>query len=377
MPLPIDMLMAAVDEDTANEKLLDIIETIGIPARSWRKGGALRTLIRACSRTYADATKLSAEFVRSAFLDSSSGGWLKILATNVFGITPREASFAVGKVLFTNGGGGIHAYGVEQLRMRGLNGKTYTNTEALALAALGTALIAVRAVEVGSASSAGPGTITELLTPLLGVTISNPASVVGTDDESNEELRAHCRSARAARSLNGPRGAYDLAVREAKRLDGSSVDINRISQPQAGSDGTVRLYLASPSGEPLTSDLDIVRTSIENIARPDGVKALVSAAAAKPINLDMTVWARKTAGLDESGLRSLVLNALTLLVRDYPIGGIAKSPFSTQGYLYEGALGGAAKSAHPAVFDTDGAVDVPLAPGEVAVLTANVTVRFV
>lgn len=377
MPLPIDMLTSEVTEDAANEKILDIIETIGIPVRSWRKGGALRTMIRAVARTVADSSKLSAEFARSAFLDTARGGWLKILATNFFGVTPRVASFAVGKVLFTNGGGGIHAYGVEQLRLRGLNGKTYTNTEALALAALGTALIAVRAVEVGSASSAGPGTITELLTPLLGVTVSNPASVVGTDDESDEELRAHCRAARAQRSVTGPRGAYELAVREAKRLDGSSVDINRISQPQAGSDGTVRLYLASPSGEPLTSDLDIVRTSIENIARPDAVKALVSAAAAKPINLDMTVWARKTAGLDESGLRALVAKELTLLVRDYPIGGIAKSPFSTQGYLYEGALGGAAKAAHPAVFDTDGAVDVPLGSGEVAVLTANISVRFV
>jgi hypothetical protein len=106
------------------------------------------------------------------------------------------------------------------------------------------------------------------------------------------------------------------------------------------------------------------------------VSVLVSASATKPLSATITVWARRTPGLTEDALKGLVTSALLTFVREYPIGGIAKPP-SPQGYLYAGSIDGVCRLAHPSVFDVDGAADLALNEGEVATLTAALTVRFV
>lgn len=377
MPLPINMLFVPVTADQANEKMLDVLETIGLPARSWKKAGSLRTLIAGTARTFADFSLLGSQLVKSRFRETAEGEWLWQSAINDYGFTPRDATFATGVQRFTNTGGGVFSQPAGTVRVRNPEtNKVYVTTATLTLAAFGTADVPVQAVEVGSASSSGPNAVTEFETPLIGVTTTNPLSIVGTDRETDPEIKAHMGDSLASRSLNGPRGAYAFAVREAKRLDGTPVDVNRFRVSPGSSNGTVRIWCASPRGAPLASDLDRVRESIEAIARPDTVKVIVSAAATKPIGTTLTVWARPTQGMTEAALKDLVVKALTEWIREYPIGGIAKPP-STQGYVYGGGIDGVCKTAHPSVFDVDGATDVLLGQGDVAVLTANVTVRIV
>lgn len=376
MPLPIDMLLVPVTAEQANEKLLDICETIGLPARSWRKGGAFRTLLRVASRGIADVSALGAQLVKSRFRETAEGDWLWQAAINDYGFTPRDATFATGVERFTNTGGGVFNYPAGAVRVRNPDtNKVYATTAPLVLGPGGIADVAIAAVEIGSASSTGPETITALETTMLGVTVLNPASVVGTDKATDPEIKEAMGESLGALSLNGPRAAYAFAIRTAKRLDGSPVNINRSHRSPGSSSGTVRVWCASPAGAPLASDLDRVRESIEAKSRPDTVKVIVSAAGTKPVSAALTVWARRTTGMTEDALRTLVVNALTVFIREYPIGGVAKQP-SVQGYLYGGAIDGVCIAAHPSIFDVDGSVDVALAEGEVAVLTANVTVRF-
>lgn len=377
MPLPIEMLFVPVTKDQANEKMLDVLETIGLPARSWKQGGALRTLIAATSQTFADFSTLTSQLVKSRFRETAEGDWLWQSAINDYGFTPRDATFATGLQRFTNTGGGVFSQPAGTVRLRNpTTNKVYVTTATLTLGAFGSADVPVQAVEVGSASSSGPNTVTEFETPLIGVTTTNPASIVGNDRETDPEIRGHMGDSLASRSLNGPRGAYAFAVREAKRLDGSPVDINRFRVSPGSSNGIVRIWCASPRGAPLASDLDRVRESVEAIARPDSVKVIVSAAAPKPIATTLTVWARPTQGMTETNLKDLVVKALTVFIQDYPIGGLAKPP-SLQGYIYGGGIDGVCKSAHPSVFDVDGSVDTALGPGDVAVLTSTITVRIV
>lgn len=377
MPLPIDMLIVPATPDQTNEKILDILEIIGLSARSWRKGGALRTFIRGASISIAGFSTLVAELVKSRFRETAEGDWLWQAAINDYGFTPDDATFAAGVQRFTNTGGGVFSYPAGAVRVYNPDtGKVYVTTGALTLAAFGTADVPVQAVEVGSASSSGPGEVRELETALLGVTTTNPAAIVGSDKASDPEIRATMLDKLASLSLDGPRGAYGYAVRTAKRLDGSPVDINRFRVSTGSSAGLVRVWCASPSGSPVASDLERVRERIEEIARPDTVSVLVTASATKPLSTTITVWARRTTGLTEDALKGLVTSALLTFVREYPIGGIAKPP-SPQGYLYAGSIDGVCRLAHPAVFDVDGAADLALNEGEVATLTAALTVRFV
>lgn len=377
--LSVDDLFTSMTEEQALERFLATLETLGVPARSWRKGGALRNILRVVARSYSGFTVVMADFAKSGFLDSATGGWLTLLAHFVYGVDRRPATFATGQVLFTNTGGGIYTQAAGTVRLLWIAGnKTYVTTEALFLNGAGaTQLVGVRAVELGSGSSVGPGLITKLETVLLGVTVTNPLSVVGSNAQDDESLRQMCRDKLAALSLLGPRGAYAFAIGVAKRLDGSPVDINRHALVPSITTGVETVYVASPSGAPLAADLVLIREAIELWARPDTVTAIVAAATPVAFAKALTIWAKHGPGVDAPGVAAAVTKALVSMVSEYEIGGIVKPP-SLQGYLYATNIEGTAKAAHPSIFAVDGVgADLPLNAGQVATLAATLTVRLV
>ncbi len=211
MPLAIDDLIDPPTEDQIFETFLDTLESFLIPARSWRRAGVARTILRVVAKTYAGFGLVISEAVRSGFLETARGGWLTLLARNVFDVERRAATFAAGEIELSNTGGGIFAFAIDAARfVWTVKGKAYTNAEAFTLNPGETKLVAIHAVEVGAASSAPPDEITQIETTMLGVTATNPESVVGSDEEPDEELRAACKNKLASISVRGPRGAYAL-----------------------------------------------------------------------------------------------------------------------------------------------------------------------
>lgn len=376
--LSIDDLTKAPSEEAVLETFLLNLETLGVPARSWRVGGVSRTILRVVARTYAGFAALIALAIKAMFLETSSGAWLTLLAYYVYGVSRVEATFATGQVQLTNGGGGIYTLNPGELRVLWTaTGKAYTNTSTFTLNPGDVLLVDVQAVEQGSASSAPVGAVTSFETVLLGVTVTNPAAIVGLDEETDDTLRAACKAKLAALSVRGPRGAYAYAVRVAVRGDGTPVNVNRLQVSASSSTGVVTVYVAAPSGAPDPTDLDYIETSIEDVARPDSVTVNVLAATMVPVTRTLTVWARRVDGVSAADIQGMVETSLVNAIASYPIGGIPKPP-STQGYLYADFLAGTAKGAHVAIFDVDGGgADVALDPGEVATLTATVDVRLV
>jgi len=377
--IAIENLLTPVTSDEQLESFLSTLEGLGLRARSWRPGGALRTILRVVAGTYAGFSTVALGFARAGFLETAEKGWLTLLARNVFSVERIEASFATGTVRLQNSGGGIYELAPGELRaIHSATEKAYANVDAIVLNP-GTVLSAVpvRAVELGSASNAGPGTVVELETALPGVTVTNPTAIVGRDEESDPELRERCRAKLGTISGKGPRGAYAFAVRSAKRDDGSSVDINRLRISPSSSTGTVTTYVASASGAPLAGDLDFVRSSIERYARPDSVTSVVLAATPVPLTRTLTVFARKQDGLSAADLRALVDARLLELITSYPIGGIAK-PGNAQAYLYADAVAAAVGRAHASIFDVDGTgADVAMNAGDVVTLATTLDIRLV
>ncbi|MDQ2783207.1 MAG: baseplate J/gp47 family protein, partial [Actinomycetota bacterium] len=225
--------------------------------------------------------------------------------------------------------------------------------------------------------SAAPSAIASLETPvMLGVTVSNPVAFAGNDAEVDEDLRQRCRDKLGSLSLNGPRGAYAYAAKSTLRGDGTPVDINRIAISPSSSTGIVTVYVASPSGVPLTTDVTLVRANIELVARPDSVTVVLLPVAPVALSTSLVIWARRTDGVSAIDIAALAQTALLRLVQTYPIGGIPKTPVP-QGYLYGDNIAGTVKGSHPSIFDVDGAADLALNPGEVATLAATITVNVV
>ncbi len=376
--LSVDDLFTPVTSDQALEKYLSTLESLGVPARSWRKGGAFRNILKVVAISFAALTNVVSDMAKSGFLDSATGGWLTLLAHFVYGVDRPPATFASGQVLFTNTSGAHYTNAAGTVRLLWVAGnKAYVTLDDLSLIGPGTQLVNVQAVEIGSASSVGPTLIDTLETTLIGVTVSNPLSVAGSDELGDPELRQLCRDKIGALSLLGPRGAYSFAVGIATRLDGSPVNINRIKLVPSPTTGVETVYLAAPGGVPLTSDVDLVKASIEVWARPDSVTVDTLPVTTSAFAKSLTVWAKSGPGVDADTISAAVSAALTSMVAVYPIGGLAKPP-SLQGYLWATNIEGTAKSAHPAIFAVDGVgPDIALSDGEVATLAATITVRIV
>lgn len=376
--MKLEDLITPITEDQALETFLSALETLGVPARSWRTASGPRTFLRVAARTFSGYTSLIAEITKGGFLDYAEKAWLTLLARYVYGVERVPASFATGSVTLTNTGGGVFVLAIGAVTVLWTAGKkSYVSTEAVTLNPGDVKTIAFQASEAGSASSVPAAGIDALETVLTKVTVTNAAALVGSDEESDATLRQRCRDRLASLSPDGPRGAYAYAVRSAKRLDGSPVDINRVRVSPSSSTGVVTVTVASPSGVPVASDLTAIRLSIDTVARPDTVRADVNAASALAVNRTLTVWAKTTPGLTEAMVKGPAEAALVTLQREWPIGGIAKPP-SLHGYLWSDTVKGVVKASHAAIFDVDGFdTDQSMAGGQIAVLSCSVAVRFV
>jgi uncharacterized phage protein gp47/JayE len=376
--LPLEVLLRPMTEDEVFDRMLEILRVLGMPVDSWRRGAAIRVLIRVCARLYAGFTVIMAAFVASGFLETAQGEWLTKLAKHVYGVDRKVATFAKEKIRLTNTGPGLFENQVigSVTVFNSVSKKSYRNTELFTLNPFETIEVTFEAVEEGSASTSAPGTIDALETTMNDVEVTNPKSFIGLDEEKDPELRQACKDKLGALSVRGPRSAYAWAIREAKLGSGQPANVNRWRISKSSSTGTVTIIIASPTGTPLPEDKTAVEESIELRARPEAVTATTLLAEEIVVTRHLDVWARHRDGVVANDIESIIETALVREAATYPIGGIAKSP-STQGKLYADWIAGVVKQAWPDVFDVDGTgADENIGAAQVVQIQITTTVRL-
>lgn len=384
MTISIADLLTPVTADQQLDTFLSVLETLNIPARSWRAGGVGRTILRVLARTYAGFSSAMVTALGFGFLETAEGGWLVLLAFYVYGVTAIAATFASGKLTLTNTGGGVYTYGPREATfLNPVSKVTYVNTAGFTLNAVTTLTIDIEATVAGSIGSATPGTISALVTTMLGVTVSNGLSVIGLDAESDPDLRTRCLDKLASRSVRGPRNAYSWAVKSATLIDGTPVNINRVSVSASSSTGQVTVYCASPSGVPSADDLTAAATSIESNARPDGVTVTTLAVTEVAYTHGITIWAQTTPGVAASDVQTAAEKAIAAFIAAYPIGGLKQADTGARG-LFGSGIASIIGSASPAkVFSVENSAvpgtsvpDLALVAGQVATDAVTVTVQM-
>lgn len=373
MALSISTLLAPVTAAQVRAKFVSMLNILGIPADKWRAGGVASSILTVTSMTYANFSLLVAAGVASQFLPTATGDWLTLLAQYVYNVIRQPATFAQGVVTFTNVGGGIYSFGPGEVTLQNaVTQRTYTNVNTLSIGAgsLGSptvvANVAVIAQTAGSASSADPGDISALVTQMLGVSVTNPSSVVGLDAQSDANLVQVCQSKLGSLSVGGPSAAYqyavDVAINPTTLLP---VSVNRRSVQLAPSTGTVNVTVASASGPVSADDITGIIASIVGVAVPDAVTFAVASAVPVTYAPSITVWAQGLAGVDGATLAQQAADAITQYVEAYPIGGVAKGSGSSK--LWGSGVAGAIKDVSSAIFAVDGATDLTLLANQVAV----------
>lgn len=319
--IPLDTLLARVTPDSVKSSLYGIASSLGLSTTSWGSGSVVRTLIAVVAQLYSGLVDLMVLVTRYGFLDLSEGDWLRRLALEVYGVAAIEATYATGGVTLTNAGGGVYSFDPGDVVVRcSATGKTYLNVDAFALGASSASTQQFRAAELGTASNAAPAGIDELVTTLVGVTVTNAAAVVGVDGETDASLRERCRDSLGALSPDGPRAAYQFVARTPGLVGG--VIVARVRTLAADGYGSVTVVIAGPEGGLDAGSVTSVQTGVDAWATPLGVAATVQSATEVPLTVDATVYVTTAGGLTSGAVEAMAKTALQSYVNGLPIGGI-------------------------------------------------------
>lgn len=344
---------------------------VGVNTTSWRTGAVVRTMVVVTSIVIAGFSTLQSLIAKSGFLELAEKDWLDIVAWYVYRVLRPAATFASGEVTLTNAGGGVYSMDPGDLIVANpITGKTYRNIAAFTLNATSSLTISVAATEEGSASTAPPGTITEFVTTMLGVSVTNEFALVGADKATDPQLRTLCYEKTGSLSPMGPSDAYSYAAKHATRADGTRIGVNRTKVLRDGY-GNVEVVCSTATGgvtgtltNPVT-DLGRVQLALLTDAEALAVTTTASSATPAPLNVTYQVWVYSDMGLTDAELIAQILARLTTFVAGQPIGGNYIPP--GPGKVYKSALEAVIGATRPEIFRTlmtgsDVELDVRAAP---------------
>lgn len=294
-------LLTATTTTQATQAILDTATLLGFNVTSWQNNRAGRTLIAILATIYSAFTVTAVLFAAGGgFLSTAIGGWLRLLAFELFGVSWNPASVATGFVTLTSTAGVPYTFSPGGLTFTNPTTQiSYTNSydagiygalPGLAtLLAGSTLVIPINALAPGSGSNANGGTISVMSPALLGVTVTNVNPIVGTDDESDVALRSRCDAKKGALAPAGAAGAYAYWA-QSIRLDsagnplypppvsdqaaydaGVPLDVNRVKVSLNNPNGQVFVYLGGSGGAATALVTSTVDYALQTYIVPDGI----------------------------------------------------------------------------------------------------------
>ncbi|MGV1035325.1 MAG: baseplate J/gp47 family protein [Microbacteriaceae bacterium] len=342
-----------------------VYATLGIDTSAWEAGHWMGALTRGVSVVLASLSAFQAEACKSQYLRYAKKGWLTLLAYDEYNVERILATQASGTLTLINAGGASYSYDSGDVTFaHETTGANYRNSEAFTLGPNSTLDIPILATEAGSASNASATKITLLVTPIASVTCSNASSVIGQDEEPDEDLRERCKNAKGYWSAANPHGAYEAAVRDARRTtDGTLIGVTRAKAVPDGF-GHVTVYCATSNGDALSgTDLAYISTWIQQSIEPQGVDATAAAAVAKTVAVSCTIFSEG----DSAEVRQEALDALADLSAIQKVGG-------TAGFLFEDMVRSTILKSHPGNYHvsmSSPSGDTVIAPTEFPRITVN------
>ncbi len=353
--------------------LLEVASGLGMPTTSWQSGQPLLTLLSTVAQKLADQSLVSVDITKGGFGDLlPSDAWADLWALSRFNVTRVPATQATGLVDLTNSEVANYPLAIGELIVaHATTGKTYRNTQAITiLGTTGLADVEVAADEAGIASNAAPGTITEVVTSLVGVGSTNPLSLVGTDKETTVALVPRARAKLGSLSPNGPKDAYNYVATTPEISSGLATPITRTRAVLVPATGNLNVYLATAAGAPIPADVAIVQAAIDELAEPWGVTATAIAATPSVVPITYQAYVQGSQ-LTAVQIETAIASALALWFAGLDLGGYVIPPDT--GAVYVSALEqviGQATGGILRVVVSIPATDLVLTPNEVATLGA-------
>lgn len=197
MALTLAELLASPSQTELEARLLASLSASGFQVTDWFPGSVGRTIVKMTRAGLFDLSNLTSDIAAGGFLDLAAAldarlraagqpaGWLDLIAEQLFNLTRAPATAAIQRVELTCAGGtGPYTKAAEELIVRGLiSGVSYRNTDSVTVPSGDSEFALFKAEAPGSAPNADHSeTLTDLVTPLPGLTANNPVTPFGDLD---------------------------------------------------------------------------------------------------------------------------------------------------------------------------------------------------
>ncbi len=327
-------LVTEEDVVTLYQKLIDILESLGVSTSTWKPGDPTRETLYAVATILAAKETLQTSVIKAGFLELAEKKWLSNKGKSDYDVPREEATYAECNFVFTSTAALSYVIDAEDITLRNSStGATYRNVAAGTLTAGGTLTLLIRAEVAGSSSSAGIGEIDEIVTSMPNVTGANSTVAVGVDEESDEDYLDRCRDKLASLSAAGPAEIYDFVARTSALNGGANITQTKVIADNV--DGTVTVYLAGPSGVVSGGDVALVQAGFDTYAEPLTIESTAVSCTTLTQNVTYTLWVKAAIGLTSGEIQDAVEAALQQAIAARPIGGDIIPP-ALVGYVYQG-----------------------------------------
>ncbi len=370
MANPITLLLKPRGEDQVFDdlaaKLESYLDANGQPLWSitdYESGGVAYTLLKVEAATLADVYALVPVIAGSGFLTYAEGPWLDELAGSGYALERKRSAWAEHAVVLTaEPGFGPYTLQPADIWATTGSGLRFNSFTAGTLADGGTLTLSVIAEFAGSAYNVPAGAIDTLLTPLPGVTITNPTGSLtkaGVDTETDDSLRQRCRLRWATLGGGATRAAYEFWALTAR----AEVTQVRVRDDLPRGEGTVDVIVWGPGGLGLAVLADVNAYIQQRRPITADVRVYAATEVNIPVTATITVRANRRAFAEARAIANI-----TALQRALEIGGLV-----TDDAIITALRGSATDGA---VLDVDLSApvgDQQLAFNEVAAFTLNLT----
>ena len=185
MTVTLTSLLTTRTKAQIKAELIATLQSEGIQTSDWSSTAIERAFVELESNALYNLVAGTVPAIAAGgYLSTSTGDWLTLLASEFYDIDRSLESPTIGTVVLTcNATSGPYTITAGNLTLQASNGGTlyrFTNTTGGVLATSGTLSITVQAEASGSGYNVAASTITTMLTPLPGVTCSNPGSTFST-----------------------------------------------------------------------------------------------------------------------------------------------------------------------------------------------------
>jgi uncharacterized phage protein gp47/JayE len=245
--------------------------------------------------------------------------------------TRRAPAITTGKVTLTDAGGGPHTITAGAVLVATPTGQQYRVTSSGTLALNGSLTVDVAAVAAGGASNVPNNAITQMVTSLPTVTVTNPAigltgtwiTTVGADAEADGAFAARCSAKWGTLSTGSPESAYLYWALSTAGVSRAKVDT---ANPDGA--GSLRVYVdSSTSVAPLQAFIDT--------KKPAGTKATATLATSQMVVIDGVATARRD---QRAAVEAAAITALVAYQNEVEIGGTVIKSEVIERVMAAGAL---------------------------------------